>query len=140
MVEVMARKVKEGVDVRVIYDDFGTITRLPGRYYQKLEGMGLGREVLPLVAGVGPHGQKHDRHRPHRLAPQADDAVLPVAERVGVVDILVGEIDAADKYVYINTPYLILDNEFVTALCLAAESGVDVRITMPHIPDKKLVL
>lgn len=45
----------------------------------------------------------------------------------------------ADKYVYLNTPYLVPDNEFVTALCLAAESGVDVRITMPHIPDKKIV-
>ncbi len=45
----------------------------------------------------------------------------------------------ADRYVYINTPYLIPDNEFVTALCLAAQSGVDVRITMPHIPDKKTV-
>ena len=45
----------------------------------------------------------------------------------------------ADRYVYINTPYLIPDNEFVTALCLAAESGVDVRITMPHVPDKKLI-
>lgn len=45
----------------------------------------------------------------------------------------------ADRYVYINTPYLIPDNEFVTALCLAAQNGVDVRITMPHIPDKKIV-
>ncbi len=52
---------------------------------------------------------------------------------------LMSIVSNADKYVYINTPYLILDNEFVTALCLAAESGVDVRITMPHIPDKKLV-
>lgn len=45
----------------------------------------------------------------------------------------------ADSYVYINTPYLVLDNEFLTVLCNAAKSGVDVRITMPHIPDKKFV-
>ena len=44
------------------------------------------------------------------------------------------------KYVYICTPYLIIDNEMMTALCLAAKSGVDVRIMTPGIPDKKLVL
>lgn len=48
-------------------------------------------------------------------------------------------ISHAKRYVYINTPYLILDNETVTALCNAARSGVDVRITMPRIPDKKMV-
>ncbi len=48
-------------------------------------------------------------------------------------------INNASRYVYINTPYLIPDNETYTALCLAAKSGVDVRITMPHIPDKKTV-
>lgn len=42
----------------------------------------------------------------------------------------------ARSYVYITTPYLILDNEMVTALCLAAQSGIDVRIITPHIPDK----
>ncbi len=45
----------------------------------------------------------------------------------------------AKRYLYINTPYLILDNEFMTALQNAAKSGVDVRITTPHIPDKKMV-
>ena len=48
-------------------------------------------------------------------------------------------INKAQQYVYINTPYLILDDETVTALSLAAKSGIDVRITMPHIPDKKLI-
>lgn len=42
----------------------------------------------------------------------------------------------ARKYVYINTPYLIISNEMVTALCTAAKSGVDVRIVTPHIADK----
>ena len=39
----------------------------------------------------------------------------------------------------ITTPYLIIDNEMVTALTLAAKSGIDVRIITPGIPDKKLV-
>lgn len=42
----------------------------------------------------------------------------------------------AQRYVYIVTPYLIVDNEMLTALRLAAKSGVDVRIVTPGIPDK----
>jgi cardiolipin synthase A/B len=45
----------------------------------------------------------------------------------------------AKKYVYITTPYLIIANEMVTALCAAAKSGVDVRIITPHKWDKRLV-
>lgn len=48
-------------------------------------------------------------------------------------------INQARKYVYIFTPYLIIDNEMMTCLCLAAKNGVDVRIVTPGIPDKKLV-
>ncbi len=45
----------------------------------------------------------------------------------------------AKDYVYINTPYLIIDDKMVSALCLAAKSGVDVRIVTPHIGDKWFV-
>lgn len=45
----------------------------------------------------------------------------------------------AKKYVYINTPYLIVDDSMFSALTLAAKSGVDVRIVTPCHPDKKLV-
>ena len=38
---------------------------------------------------------------------------------------------------HIMTPYLILDEEMVNALTFAAQRGVDVRIILPHIPDKK---
>lgn len=48
-------------------------------------------------------------------------------------------INHARKYVYIFTPYLIIDSEMSTALITAAKSGVDVRIVTPGIPDKKLV-
>lgn len=34
------------------------------------------------------------------------------------------------------TPYLILDDKMVSALCVAAKTGVDVRIITPGIPDK----
>ena len=48
-------------------------------------------------------------------------------------------INNANNYVYIQTPYLILDSEMKNSLELAAKNGVDVRIMVPHIPDKKLV-
>ena len=48
-------------------------------------------------------------------------------------------ISNAKKYVYIYTPYLIVSSEMITALVNAAKCGVDVRIILPGIPDKKLV-
>ena len=43
------------------------------------------------------------------------------------------------KYVYINTPYLIVDDNLLSALTLSAKSGVDVRIITPHRWDKWIV-
>lgn len=37
------------------------------------------------------------------------------------------------------TPYLIIDNDLCTSIESAALRGVDVRIIVPHIPDKKIV-
>ena len=48
-------------------------------------------------------------------------------------------IHAAKEYIFIQTPYLILDNVVRDALALASKNGVDVRIMVPCIPDKKLV-
>lgn len=45
-------------------------------------------------------------------------------------------ISKAKKYVYIMTPYLILDNEMLTCLEQASKRGVDIKIMMPHITDK----
>lgn len=45
----------------------------------------------------------------------------------------------AKERVYIQTPYLIPDDVFTSALRIAASSGVDVRIMVPFIPDKKTV-
>ncbi|MBR2276214.1 MAG: cardiolipin synthase [Lachnospiraceae bacterium] len=48
-------------------------------------------------------------------------------------------LNRAKSYVHIMTPYLILDNELETALKFAAERGVDVKLMVPGIPDKKMV-
>ena len=58
-------------------------------------------------------------------------------ERVGetvYMDILY----RATDYVHIMTPYLILDGELETALKYAAKRGVDVKLILPGIPDKKM--
>ncbi len=53
------------------------------------------------------------------------------------VDLYRHMIQEANKEVYITTPYLILDDIMRDTLCLAAKSGVDIRIITPGIPDKK---
>lgn len=57
---------------------------------------------------------------------------------------LVGEmvymdiINRANHYVHIMTPYLIIDNEMITALTYAARRGVEVQLILPHVPDKEI--
>jgi cardiolipin synthase len=69
--------------------------------------------------------------QPYSDSPMAD-------ERVGK-NVYLHIIHSAARYVYINTPYLIIDDVLISELCLAAKSGVDVRILTPHQPDKKYV-
>ena len=45
----------------------------------------------------------------------------------------------AREYAYFYTPYLMLGDALQEAFVRAARRGVDVRIIMPGIPDKKLV-
>ena len=53
--------------------------------------------------------------------------------------VYVDTIDRAEKYVWIFTPYLVLDDYMRASLCQAALRGVDVRIVTPGVPDKKTV-
>ncbi len=59
-------------------------------------------------------------------------------ERVGE-NAYLNIINKSNKYLYITTPYLIVDYSMTNALRNAALRGVDVRIITPHIPDKKIV-
>lgn len=43
----------------------------------------------------------------------------------------------ADEYLYITTPYLVLEDYMQQSLIEAVHRGVDVRILTPYIPDKK---
>ena len=60
----------------------------------------------------------------------------PLNDRNPAEGIYMQILNSAQKYVYIMTPYLIIDNMMISSLCLAAKSGIEVCIVTPHIPDK----
>ena len=70
------------------------------------------------------------------VQPYADSPLDPerVAENV-YMDLAA----AAKESLWFITPYLIISDEMISALSLAAKRGVDVRIITPGIPDKKIV-
>ncbi len=75
---------------------------------------------------------------------KTDSFVLPFADspldNEHVTDHVYTQIiTKAKKYVYIMTPYLIVDNSMVSALCTAAKSGVDIRIMTPFRWDKRII-
>lgn len=73
---------------------------------------------------------------------ETDGFVLPYADcpldgyKVGEM-VYMDILNRAKSYVHIMTPYLILDNELETALKFAAQRGIDVKLILPGIPDKK---
>ncbi len=96
---------------------------------------------------TGEEAEDYHRYLPHTYHPEAfhgEGFVQPFSdspldhETVGE-NVYLNILGHAKEYVYICTPYLIIDNEMMTALCLAAKNGVDVRIMTPGIPDKKMV-
>ena len=212
ILDVLKQKVKEGVDVRIMYDDFGTLITLPSGYEKKLRSWGIKVGVfnpVKFTLHIGDYLMLN--HRDHRKITVIDnnigyggglniaDEYINVITRFGVwkdtafriegeavygltstfirawhlvtgeglnyanykptvkketdgiiqpyfdtpLDNLnicesayLGVINNAKKYVYITTPYLVIDNEMITSLCLAAQSGIDVKIMVPGIPDK----
>ncbi|MDR2468410.1 MAG: cardiolipin synthase [Spirochaetaceae bacterium] len=66
-------------------------------------------------------------------------AESPITREYVCENVYIHILNIAKDYVYINTPYLILDETLMSSLMLAAKSGVDVRIMTPHIPDKPFV-
>lgn len=61
------------------------------------------------------------------------------SEEIVARNVYVNILNAANDYVYITTPYLIMDPELETAVINAAKRSVDIRIITPRIPDKKNV-
>ena len=214
ILDILVQKAKEGVEVRLIYDDWGCLLTLPYKYDQQLEQKGIKTEIfnplLPILSSkynnrdhrkiaiidghtaftgginladeyineIEKHGHWKDtaimfKGEPvwnmtvmfltmwHHLRGKKEDiekfkypagkTKIDQKEKDGFIqpfsdspldDEPVGEIvylniiNKAEDYLYITTPYLIIDNEIVMALTSAAKTGVDVRIITPHIPDK----
>lgn len=209
VLDILKRKAGEGVDVRVIYDDIGSMLKVPDNYAAELEKQGVKcmcfnpfRPVLDLAQNNRTHrkialidgvtaftgginlsdeyiNETHpfghwkdtgimvrgraaqnfaamflqlwflrapdeDYTRYLSAGPKGDCSCLafcdsPLDRQNVCEDLYLKIIYHAKKYVYINTPYLILDGEMKRALITAAHSGVDMRITVPDIPDKKYV-
>lgn len=214
ILKILARKAKEGVDVRLLYDGTCAVYLLPYKYPKRLEKMGI---KCRMFAPPIPFISTHYNNRDHRKIMVVDgrvaftggvnlsdeyinidspfghwkdvgimlegDAVYDftvmflqmwsATEKLKIEDLWFPEIrkcsfensnrngyvipfgdnpvdkenvgekvyidilNQAKEYVYIMTPYLILDNEMLTAITFAAKRGIDVRIILPHIPDKK---
>ena len=234
ILDILLMKLREGVEVRVIYDDFGCVTKLPYRYDKHLTelgiqcvsfnhfvpifslalnhrdhrkivvidghtafsgGINLADEYINAVerfghwkdTGIMMKGEavwnftvmflqmwnsiartdnQFERYRYERDEQRLkmeqriwnekvyeqrekkelwqDDGFVqpygdsPLDQEIVGENVYLNMISQAKHYVYATTPYLIIDNEMMTALCLAAKRGVDVRIITPGIPDKKL--
>lgn len=63
----------------------------------------------------------------------------PDDDKKTIRDAYIKIISNAENYVYIQTPYLVPDDTLFDTIRIAKESGIDVRIIMPGIPDKKFV-
>ncbi len=214
VLEILRQKVREGVEVRVMFDDVGCFLTLPRDYCKTLESYGIKAQVFnpfrPILAvtqnqrdhrkiisidgkvaftggsnladeyinAYAKHGHWHDsmlcvrgeaawcltlislqlqnnnasgeeiaalcpwQDHPNEVATDgyvqtyADNPLR--AERIGE-NIYLQIIQHAKDYVYIDTPYFVVDDTMLRAITFAAKSGVDVRFVVPHIPDHLVV-
>ena len=210
LLAILKERAAAGVDVRVIYDDIGSMTRVPTNYANILEKQGIRcmcfNKFRPVV-DVGQNNRTHrkitvidgetaftgglnfadeylnithpyghwkdcgvmvkgravqsftamflqmwalrkeneDLSRYVSQSPEGEISCIPFSDTpLGngtniCEELYLKIIYNAKKYVYITTPYLILDGEMKRALIAAADAGVDVRIIVPNIPDKRFV-
>ena len=213
ILDILERKVQEGVDVRLIYDDMGCLTTLPHKYYETMRSKGIKcqvfnpfRPILNIIqnnrdhrkfciidgyvgftGGVNladeyinaeqrfgywkdaalrvegdaawnftvmflnfwnafrPSETDYNAFRPMPLVPPVSDGIVqpyadsPLDEEPMAETVYLNILAQAQRYVYIYTPYLAVGEEMLDALKNAAKRGVDIRLVLPGIPDKKLV-
>ena len=75
------------------------------------------RHVLQLPGGGIPLGEEHHHHGPHGLPAEHQPAVLPVAEALAAVDVLVGQVDAAGE------AHLAVDNHELSVVAVVEPAG-----------------
>ncbi|MBQ7951442.1 MAG: cardiolipin synthase [Clostridia bacterium] len=210
VLSILKDKVKQGVEVRVIFDDCGSLGLLPPNHEKELRDAGIKcrvfnplhpsltitmnnrdhRKILIIDGTVGftggvnigdeyinkisVHGHWKDsaimlegqavntlislflemwnlispsdedvqhyynqnpceNHCSGYIQPYSSD---PLSEDTVGENVYLNLIAKANREIFILTPYLIIDNELTTALCLAAKNGVSVNIVTPHMADK----
>ena len=158
LMDIFRRKAGQGVEIKVLFDDFGSMMRMPEYaniterfgYWKddgiRLEGQAcwtLTREFIYMWERMGGSlQQEHDYYRPQSSA-AGQGFVQPIADGPdsnpvsSAEDAFLQLIGGAKHMVYITSPYLAIDESMEKALCMAAGSGVDVRLMMPGIPDHK---
>ena len=67
------------------------------------------------------------------------DGPFPIVNRRVGKGVIQNLLAGATRYVTMTSPYLIIDNDLCSSIENAALRGVEVKIIVPHIPDKKLV-
>lgn len=63
----------------------------------------------------------------------------PDSQRGHIRDCYFKIICSAKNYIYIQTPYFAPDETLLDAIIICAKSGVDIRVMLPGIPDKKMI-
>ncbi|MDR1696463.1 MAG: cardiolipin synthase [Endomicrobium sp.] len=209
--EILLNKAERGVEIRLMFDDIGSISKLPKSFQSNLRehgiktaafnpfkpspnwflnyrnhrkyaiidgktaftgGINIADEYAGIITRFGfwedacvmLHGDAVDRMTVSflqiwhfttgeipdyacyitKFKAQNDGLVVPFSDEPILgeyisVSAYLNLIEGAKKYIYICTPYLILDDVMVSALVRAAKSGIDVKIITPGIPDKKIV-
>lgn len=205
---ILKRKAENGVEVKIIFDDFGSIKRQSKGFIKRLRAEGISVSVFNPINPVLNIFQNNRNHRKiividgktaitgginigdeyinviERFGYWMDSAIIikgdavksflamfccmwefttgrpldfeshcvsapvtssgfvipycdsPLNDKNPAEGIYMQILNTAQKYVYIATPYLIIDNTMKTALRMAAKSGIDIKIITPHIPDK----
>ena len=211
ILDELVKKRAEGVCIRIIYDDLGSISAVPLKYFQRLRAMGFEAYAFnPIALHMNPRLNYRDHRKIFnidgdvcftgglnladeyinakvRFGYWKDNAVRiegpavwnstlmflsvwrglsgmdedyepfrpsveipgegyvqpfadsPFDDNAVARNVYIQAINNARRYVWIVTPYLILDSDMTTALSISAASGVDVRIVCPHYADKKSV-
>ena len=215
ILEILKEKAANGVDVRIMYDDMGSIAMLPEHYAKELSeyrikcipfnklspfngimmnnrdhrkmtiidgkvafsgGVNISDEYINEIHTFGENrkdngikivgesiwnltvmfltlwnaNQEEDTDiEKFRYDFSGDEIAMdgyvipfginPAAKNNVGEDVYLNIINSARKYVYIFTPYLIIDTDMINSLTRASRRGVDVRIVVPGVPDKKMV-
>lgn len=116
----------------------------------RLEGEGVWELTKLFLIDFGINVRKLSESRNDLYPPQSNiteqgyvipfgDGPHPIYKRRVGKSVIQNMLAGATRYAWMTSPYLIIDNDLCTDLENAALRGVDVKIIVPHIPDKKLI-